>query len=201
LLTLPDLARQIESVVSQRKQARIALVVGGGPAVDLVREWDRSHALGEEISHELAIRAMRLNADFVARLLPNTSIVENEAALAAAWSSHALPLLAADAWLSRAECDGRSTVPHTWDATSDSIAAWFATELQAAELVLLKSVDRPAGDANSAARDGLVDPCFPAAAAQIPQVSWVNLRSADCRIDPWISYRSSEEQCDGEHGS
>ena len=80
----------------------------------------------------------------------------------------------------------RLTVPHTWDATSDSIAAWLATELHTSELVLLKSVSRPSGVMANAARAGLVDRCFPDAAARIPQVSWVNLRSDHCRVEPWI---------------
>jgi len=186
LLSVPDLAARIEAVCRQRSSERITIVVGGGAAADVVREWDRAHSLGDEAAHQLALRAMRLSAEFVALRLPAAKIVANTESLAAAWAAGQLPLLAADAWLTRAEQTGRSTVPHTWDATSDSIAAWLAAELSANELVLLKSVDSPVGDLKQAVRDGLVDPCFPAAAARVPHVSWVNLRSESCQVTAWV---------------
>jgi 5-(aminomethyl)-3-furanmethanol phosphate kinase len=185
LLTLPDLAARIEAIVAQRCSEQITIVVGGGAPADLVREWDRIHSLGDEAAHQLALTAMRLTAEFLAQRLPTACIVENIDALTAAWAAGKLPLIAADAWLAQAEASGRDTIPHTWDATSDSIAAWLATELAAKELILLKSVDCPQVDAQQAVHDGVVDRCFPAAAARIPRVSWVNLRSADCRIKLW----------------
>ncbi|MBL8850149.1 MAG: hypothetical protein JNG89_10720 [Planctomycetaceae bacterium] len=254
LLTLPDLAARITAVLAQRSDCRCALVVGGGAAADLVREWDRTQQLGDEAAHQLALCAMRFTAEFVAALLPDARLVGDRASLASAWDCGQLPLLAADAWLSRAEqysslspassvdqsagsiggegwgegneqsvdavpssglrppsprdlvdmrTDARCgekganegglecalqgfTVPHTWDATSDSISAWFSEELNATELVLLKSVSRPLGNAANAARDGLVDRCFPDAAVRLARVSWVNVRSEDCGIEPWI---------------
>src|SRR5439155_8330146 len=47
-----------------------------------------------------------------------------------------LNVLAPSAWLLRAD-----PFPHSWDVTSDSIAAWVARALRTARLVLLKSVD------------------------------------------------------------
>ena len=103
LLTLPDLASRIAAVIAQRPDRRCALVVGGGAAADLVREWDRTHRLGDEAAHRLAQRAMQFTAEFVAALLPEGCIVKDRASLASAWASGHLPLLAADAWLSEAE--------------------------------------------------------------------------------------------------
>jgi aspartokinase-like uncharacterized kinase len=184
-LSLPDLATRIEAVAAQRSADRIAVVVGGGGAADVVREWDRVHSLGNEAAHQLALTAMRMTAEFIAQRLPSARVVENPEALAAAWAADSLPLIAADAWLRTAEAAGRDTIPHTWNATSDSIAAWIATELAIDELILLKSIDCPSGDSQDAAAAGLVDRCFPAAGARIPRVSWVNLRSRHCRIEPW----------------
>jgi hypothetical protein len=49
------------------------------------------------------------------------------------------------------------------------------------ELVLLKSLDLPAGLSwPDAARTGLVDDYFPEAAAGLQQVSWLNARA-----EPW----------------
>lgn len=185
LLALPDLAARIEAVLAQRCGAPVAMVVGGGAAAELVRAWDRVHALGDVPAHRLALAAMRLTAELVVTRLPAACIVADPESLTAAWSVGQLPLLAADAWLTQAEAVGRTTVPHTWEATSDSIAAWLATELAAEELVLLKSVDCPQGTLQQAADVDAVDPCFPVAAACISRLSWVNLRSMPCCIDHW----------------
>lgn len=189
LLTLPDLVERIKRALEQRSGQRIAILVGGGAAADLVRSWDRAHQFGEETAHQLALRAMSFTAEFVAHLLPQAKVVDDLQSLRRAWSAGAVPLLQAEAWLTRAERTGQTTVPHAWVATSDSIAAWLTMELDAAELILVKSVDRPDDDLQHAVSIGVVDPCFPAAAARIPQLSWVNLRSADCRIEPWIFHR------------
>ncbi|MCP4170607.1 MAG: hypothetical protein GY758_07540, partial [Fuerstiella sp.] len=84
-------------------------------------------------------------------------------------------------------------LPKSWDVTSDSIAAWFATCWNAERLYLLKSIDLPAellhsqpnSDvtqrqrnclANQWAQRGLVDQAFAEFATTIPSVAWCNLR-------------------------
>ena len=56
-----------------------------------------------------------------------------------------------------------ASIPQTWEMTSDSLAAWLAAQLDASELILVKSlarVDAHASMAAMAAR-GWVDACFP----------------------------------------
>jgi aspartokinase-like uncharacterized kinase len=74
--------------------------------------------------------------------------------------------------------DGRpASLPHTWDVTSDSVAARVA-EVAGAELVLLKSADLPVGMSwEAAAAHGLVDPMFGSIVGRAGlRVRWVNLR-------------------------
>jgi hypothetical protein len=65
-------------------------------------------------------------------------------------------------------------LPHTWAATSDSIAARLARLVSARELVLLKSCDPPAAGAGVS---GYVDACFHQASVGIAQVRLANLRA------------------------
>jgi len=69
-------------------------------------------------------------------------------------------------------------LPHTWDSTSDSIAARVAVAAQIHELLLLKSTDIPADiDLAQAAAAGWVDACFPTAAEPLHKIDWMNPRT------------------------
>ena len=69
-------------------------------------------------------------------------------------------------------------LPHSWDVTSDSIAARAAVVFHAERLILLKSTDIPPGmHWTEAARRGWVDPHFPKlVAAHDLRVEAVNFR-------------------------
>jgi aspartokinase-like uncharacterized kinase len=80
-------------------------------------------------------------------------------------------------------------LPHTWQVTSDSIAAWTATMLSADELVLLKSVPLPSETTfEQAAHAGLVDEQFPTFARALARVSWVDPRDTPVSIRPWPGF-------------
>ena len=121
-------------VVSVLDQAsRILVVPGGGPFADAVREVYRRGAVGDDAAHWMAIRAMDQYAELLVSRLARGCLVTSvlEARLAAA--AGRTPVLAPSRWLRDAD-----PLPHSWDVTSDSIAAWVAGEVQAERLVLLK---------------------------------------------------------------
>jgi len=181
LYDLPDLADGLRNFLTVNVPAAAAalLVPGGGAAADLVRDLDARHGLGQERAHFLALRALSFNAHLLACLLPEALVLEDVQRcnlLPATWwilDSHTF--LGADERLSG------PTLPHSWDTTSDSVAARAAVVLQAERLVLLKSVTIPAGLSwDEASRLGLVDPVFPRIlqqAASPLEVVAVNLRS------------------------
>jgi aspartokinase-like uncharacterized kinase len=93
------------------------------------------------------------------------------------WEQHGIPILDCHAFLC-AEGERETNLPHTWDATSDSIAAYVARRVGARRLVLLKSTDDPThGNWVEAARLGIIDSCFARAAGSDLAVDVVNLRS------------------------
>ncbi len=123
----------IADLGSLRHDARIVLVPGGGPFADAVRDADRTLGLGSDTAHWMAILAMDQYAHLLRARIPRAIVIENPGRIRATCRAGRLPVLAPYRWLRRAD-----PVPHSWDATSDSIAAWIAITLGAAHLVVLK---------------------------------------------------------------
>ena len=126
---------------------RLLVVPGGGPFADAVRELDAQVGLSDSAAHWMAILGMDQHAHLIADRLESAVVVEEPAGTDAALDAGRIPVLAPFRWLRRAD-----PLPHSWDVTSDSIAAWVAGAVSARQLVLVKPPH--------AAGDALVDAYF-----------------------------------------
>jgi aspartokinase-like uncharacterized kinase len=175
LYDLPDLAERLDRWLGMAGSAPVVLVPGGGRTTDGMRFLDRIHRLGEENSHWLALRALTVNAHFLARLIPDALVVPGLPGGGEPTRTFIIDPVAF--CLDDETRPGR--LPHHWQVTSDSIAVRIAARASADGLVLLKSVAWPdTGDWAAAARAGVVDAYFPEALRQVPDLSVrvVNLR-------------------------
>jgi hypothetical protein len=87
-------------------------------------------------------------------------VVGSSEACARVWDNQGLPVLDAFSFAERDELQP-GHLPHSWDVTSDALAARVAQILKARQLVLLKSVSLPRGlDWIEAERRGCVDHAF-----------------------------------------
>ena len=120
----------------------VILVPGGGPFADAVRDMDRFQRLGDEAAHWLALRTLSTAALFLQMIVP---------------ASDGLSIL--DPFdFARAD----DSLPHSWDVTSDSVAARVAIVERAEKLILLKSIDIPTTMPwKLAVEQGWVDRHFP----------------------------------------
>jgi len=160
LMDWPELGPRLKDWLSSLSPAQILLIPGGGPTVDVIRDLDRWHRLGEESAHWLALRALTLNAHFLAGILPsfNPMVVADFQDCKSVWSNLALPVLDPFSFV-RIDEGLSNHLPHLWTATSDSLAARVAWRIGAQKLILLKSCSVPQkSDWQSEA--GLVDPLF-----------------------------------------
>jgi aspartokinase-like uncharacterized kinase len=172
LYDLPDLGPRLWRWLTQLDAAHVLLAPGGGPTADAIRQLDRWQRLGDEAAHWLALQALAVNARFLAALLPNCPVIDDPGQ----WprTGRAAVLDAYRFALADERRAGR--LPHTWDVTSDAIAARAAVVAGAGRLVLLKSVTVPSGaDWAEAARQGWVDPALVALAGSL-EVRVVNFR-------------------------
>jgi 5-(aminomethyl)-3-furanmethanol phosphate kinase len=123
------------------------------------------------------MHALDLTARVVAALVSGLEVVAMPEENAAVWQAGRTPVLAPRRFMELDDQRSADPLPHSWDVTSDSIAARLARQLGAQELVLLKSAPLPpCVNRLEAVRMGLVDPAFPVAAEGIRRVLYLNLR-------------------------
>jgi len=124
-----------EGVARLAARRRVVVIPGGGPFARAVRDYDHVHALSPSAAHWMAILAMDQYAWALAERIPESVVVEDQGAIAQAHAAHQIPILAPYHWLRAAD-----ELPHSWDVTSDSLAAYLTTLLGAGELLLVKPV-------------------------------------------------------------
>jgi aspartokinase-like uncharacterized kinase len=148
---------------------RLLIVPGGGPFADAVRAVHQQHRLSDSAAHWMAVLAMDQYAHLIASRMPATTLVRTESEIADALAVNQVPVLAPEQWLREA-----NPLPHSWDVTSDSIAAWVAGQVGATRLILIKP---PA-----AAGESLVDACF--ARALPPHVKAFSVPADELLAEP-----------------
>jgi probable H4MPT-linked C1 transfer pathway protein len=126
-------ARVVAAVADVSRTIPVVVVPGGGPFADAVRRVDERLTLGDEEAHWMAVLGMDQYAHLLAARMEAGVVISTRAELEAAHHSRRVPVLAPSVWLKAAD-----PLPHSWDVTSDSIAAWVAAELGAAHLLLIK---------------------------------------------------------------
>jgi aspartokinase-like uncharacterized kinase len=139
--------RVLAVVADLGRTRRLLIVPGGGPFADAVRAVDARVGLSDAAAHWMAVLAMDQHALLIAERLPHSALVTSAPEIVQAESHALIPVLAPYRWLRDAD-----PLPHSWDVTSDSIAAWCAGAVGAPQLVLIK----PSGTSGH----GVVDAYF-----------------------------------------
>ena len=174
LFDWPNLGPRLRDWLAAHAPRETILVPGGGRLADVVRDLDRTHGLGDEVTHGMALSAMTINAHLLAALLPESCVIDGPDLAELLWEQGRPPILDT---LAFCESDDAGALPHTWAVTSDSVAARLAVVAGAAELVLLKSTSPPAGDVAAWAECGYVDAWLPRVLSGTDiRVTAVNLR-------------------------
>jgi len=133
----PEILRPLlKTLEAVRAEHRIVVVPGGAAFADAVRMETAVFHLGETASHWMAILAMDQYGYLLADLGHATRAVRTPTEIEDALGDGAVPILLPSALLL-----GADPLPHSWEVTSDAIAAHLAVSFGAELLVLLKDVD------------------------------------------------------------
>jgi aspartokinase-like uncharacterized kinase len=130
-----------------RETSRIVVVPGGGPFADQVRVFEASHGLSDDAAHWMAILAMDQFAHVLAERITGARMLEDPGAIEETIGRAGVAVLAPSRWMRAAD-----VLPHGWQATSDSVAAFVAGALDASRLILVKP--------GPVEGETTVDPCF-----------------------------------------
>jgi aspartokinase-like uncharacterized kinase len=129
------LARLCQELSVLAEAHRILVVPGGGEFADTVRNLDKAYGLSNMVSHKMAILAMDQYGFFLSDITPNAYVscsleeVSNS-------KTGTLPIFLPSQLMFRED-----PLEHSWDVTSDSIAAYIAGLLDAEKLLLVTDVD------------------------------------------------------------
>ena len=133
------LDRVCTAVAAAACDYRILVVPGGGPFADAVRQFDRSCGLSPDAAHWMAILAMDQYAHVLVQRIAGALLIEEPGAVFERLKPGFAAVLAPSRWMRSAD-----VLPHSWEVSSDSIAAFVAGALDAARLILIKpSSDLP----------------------------------------------------------
>ena len=156
LLGSPELERWLELFVKY-SDGHIIIVPGGGVFADAVREAQKLSKISDACAHKLAVLAMDQFGLLLANMNPLLATARTECEIdERTWQHRAI------VWLPSHMVFADDNIPQSWDVTSDSLAAWLATKLNAKQLILVKS-DKPSASQLCLKRmtiDGVVDEAF-----------------------------------------
>jgi 5-(aminomethyl)-3-furanmethanol phosphate kinase len=144
-------------VIATAGAGKVVLVPGGGPWADEVRAAQKQEGFNDSVAHRKALRAMERYALVLSEMHVDLIPASSEAEIREALNKGKVAL-----WIPYEMVLADTSIPETWDVTSDSLAAWLAGQLSAANLLLVKSLvlDAPRLDVEKWSRRGWVDTAF-----------------------------------------
>lgn len=163
LLSNPRLTAAVDDWLALQPPAQDLVIVGGGQAIEAMRELSQRFELDEPAMHWRCIRLLRATYEVTGELFPHWQPIgagDLLEGVIAEPPQRGQWLIAVDTFYSPATAKAAG-LPICWGTTTDAIAAYLARVTEADELVLLKSCPIPAdASLEHLTRAGIVDTAF-----------------------------------------
>jgi len=118
------------------KRHRLLVVPGGGEFADQVRESCERYALNDTTAHFMALLAMDQYGYMLNQLIVGSSLTADIHSVNKTAETGRTAILLPSSLIMQTD-----TLPHSWQVTSDTIAAWVSQRVDCPRLILLKDVD------------------------------------------------------------
>jgi len=126
LYNCPELTHWLKQLRTLSNEEAIVIVPGGGPFADQVRAAQKTHSLNDSTAHYMALLAMKQFGLMMIDIEPGCQIFSLK---------KTAPL---SVWLPDSDLLSETSIKKNWDISSDSLALWLATKLNAEQLILVK---------------------------------------------------------------
>jgi aspartokinase-like uncharacterized kinase len=113
---------------------RVVIVPGGGDFADKVRQYQREWRFDDLAAHNMCLLAMTQYAILMQGVLPELRLAANEDRIRRALREGRVAV-----WVPTGLMRDTPDSMTNWDTTSDSLAAWLSTTLNAERLIVVKS--------------------------------------------------------------
>ncbi|CAG4897676.1 amino acid kinase family protein [Paraburkholderia saeva] len=135
---------------------RVVIVPGGGDFADKVRQYQSEWCFDDLAAHNMCLLAMTQYAILMQGLRPELVLAANEERIRRALRDGHVAV-----WVPTGLMRDAPDEMTNWDTTSDSLAAWLSTTLNAERLIVVKSCEVEAGAPLAAlTQDGVLDTRF-----------------------------------------
>jgi hypothetical protein len=133
----PERLRALCAKLSEfAKKYAIIVVPGGGRFADVVRDFDKRFTLSSVVSHRMAVLGMDQFGLLLSQIIPNscaTYLLSDAKQLS---EIGVVPIFLPSRLMFKED-----PLENSWDVTSDSIAAYVASRLHVAKVILVTDVD------------------------------------------------------------
>jgi 5-(aminomethyl)-3-furanmethanol phosphate kinase len=119
---------------------RVVIVPGGGDFADRVRLYQKEWQFDDLAAHNMCLLAMTQYALMMQGVLPDLELAANEDMIRRTLRNGKVAV-----WMPIGLMSATPNQMTNWDTTSDSLAAWLSTSLNAERLLVVKSCELPAG--------------------------------------------------------
>lgn len=147
-----QLSDYLQNILAFAENQAVVLVAGGGPFADVVRQAQQDHGFSDKTAHQMAINAMRQFALLLIDLVPDAHILSQP--------DQPLQAIGLSVWLPDDSQLMTADLPQNWQVTADSLALWLAQQLNASQLILIKSCAVSSAQITDLSEHGIVDAHF-----------------------------------------
>jgi aspartokinase-like uncharacterized kinase len=116
------------------REGPLVVVPGGGPFADQVRLAQRQWGFNESTAHVMALLAMEQFGRMLCGMQPGLIAAADPEEIDGVLAMGGRPV-----WMPTTMVAADKGIQHSWEITSDSLAAWLAGQLGADKLLLVKS--------------------------------------------------------------
>ncbi len=156
LMTDKTVLKRCLKTIKQRCYEQVVIVPGGGVFAEQVRSIQKQWKFDDRIAHQMALLSMQQMGLLFKSIESSFEMAGSLVEIQQASSNQLLSIWSPD--IKQLDND---SVEANWNITSDSLAAWLATQLKATELILIKSANIPMEvDLQKLQELGIIDPSF-----------------------------------------